>query len=282
MGQGEAVEQGRPETVTGEKNPLWEGQQPEVGETTSQELPAAEQMADLSPAGRLTAENPRFLSSVWAIVWKDLTMERHTRQILSIMLVFSLTAVIVYNFALYGKLAAAREVATGFLWITILLAGTLGLNRSLMSEQENRSLEAVLMAPIDRSAIYIGKVASVTAFTLLVEAILIPIFTAFFNQPFWRPQVLAILAIGTIGYVAAGVLVTSMTVQTRSREVLLPVLLLPLTLPAVLAAAQVTAAFIAPVLPEWSEVQFAIALVVAFDVFMVTAGFLTYHYVVEE
>ena len=239
------------------------------------------------PVGKQASEQskeqaPKFFSSVFAIVWKDLTMERHTRQLLSVMLVFSLTAVIVFNFALFGKLAAAREVATGFLWITILLAGTLGLNRSLMSELENRSLDAVLMAPVDRSSIYLGKLISVTIFTLIVELILIPIFTVFFNRPFWRPEVIFILILGTIGYVAAGVLVTSMSVQTRTREVLLPVLLLPLTLPAVLAAAQVTAAFVAPEPPVWSEVQFAIALVVAFDIFMVTAGFLTYHYVVEE
>jgi len=200
-------------------------------------------------------------------------MERHTRQMLSVMLVFSLTAVVVFNFALYSDLAAAREVATGFLWITILLAGTLGLNRSLMSEQENRSLEAMLMAPIERSAIYLGKMVSVLIFTLLMEAVLIPIFIAFFDKPFWRPQVLLILLLGTIGYVAAGVLISTMSIQTKSREVLLPVLLLPLTLPAVLSAAQVTAAFTAPELPEWSTVAFPISLVIAFDIFMVTAGF---------
>ena len=226
--------------------------------------------------------NLSYIATVRAIVWKDLTMEWHTGQILSVMLVFALTAAIIYNFALYGSLAAARDASTGFLWVTILLAGTLGLNRSLMSEQENRSLEAILMAPIDRSAIYVGKVISVIIFTLAMEAILVPIFTAFFNKPFWRPQVLFILILGTIGYVAAGVLVTSMTIQTRTKEVLLPVLLLPLTLPVVLAAAQVTAAYVAAVPPEWSEVQFAVALVVAYDLFMVTAGFLTYHYVVEE
>lgn len=250
--------------------------------TTSDDVQIADRESELTSEAPLLVEKPSYFSSMWAIIWKDLTMERHTRQILSVMLVFSLTAVVVYNFALFGDLGAAREAATGFLWITILLAGTLGLNRSLMSEQENQSLDAVLIAPIDRSAIYLGKVISVTAFTLLVEALLVPIFTAFFNKPFWRPQVLFILILGTIGYVAAGVIVTSMTVQTRTRGVLLPVLLLPLTLPAVLAAAQVTAAFVSPVMPEWSEIQFPVALVVAYDVFMVTAGFLTYHYIVEE
>ncbi len=250
--------------------------------TTSEEIQVGDRETEVTAGDRSLSEKPGYFSAMWAIIWKDLTMERHTRQILSVMLFFSLTTVVVYNFALFGNLGAAREAATGFLWITILLAGTLGLNRSLMSEQENQSLDAVLIAPIDRSAIYLGKVISVTAFTLLVEAILVPVFTAFFNKPFWRPQVLFILILGTIGYVAAGVIVTSMTVQTRTRGVLLPVLLLPLTLPAVLAAAQVTAAFVSPILPEWSEVQFAVALVVAYDVFMVTAGFLTYHYVVEE
>lgn len=223
-----------------------------------------------------------YLVAVKAIVWKDLVIERHTRQALSIMIVFSIAAVIVFNFALELQLDAARNVATGLLWIVILLAGTLGLNRSLANEQENRSIEAVLMAPIDRSAIYLGKVISVSLFVFLLEAVLIPIFIAFFNRPYWRPQVIVIIILGTIGYVAAGVLVSSMSIQTRSRDVLLPVLLLPLSLPSVLAAATAASAYMFPELPPWSEVQTPIALVVAFDVLMLTAGFLTYHYVVEE
>lgn len=238
---------------------------------------------DTEPANQAAQDvTPGYWSSVWAIVWKDFTVERHTRQLLGVMLVFALTVVVVFNFALYGELAAAREVAAGFLWITILLAGTLGLNRSLSSEQENRSIEAVLIAPIDRSAIYVGKVISVTAFTLLVELLLVPVFIAVFNKPFWRLPVLMVLFLGTVGYIGAGVLVTSMSIQTKSREVLLPVLLLPLTLPSVLAASQVTAAFLLPEPPPWSEIQFAVALVVAYDVLMLTAGFLTYHFVVED
>lgn len=223
-----------------------------------------------------------YFRAVAAIVWKDLVIERHTRQTLSIMVVFSIAAVIVFNFALELRLDAARNVATGLLWIVILLAGTLGLNRSLANEQENRSMEAVLMAPIDRSAIYLGKVISVSLFVFVLEAILLPIFIAFFNRPYWRPQVILIVILGTIGYVAAGVLVSSMSIQTRSRDVLLPVLLLPLSLPSVLAAATAASAYMFPELPPWNEVQTPIALVVAFDVLMLTAGFLTYHFVVEE
>lgn len=246
--------------------------------TAEQETTMVETAAS-TPAGH---GQSGYFAAIWAIVWKDLQMERHTRQTLSVMVVFSLAAVIVFNFALELQLDAARNVAGGLLWITILLAGTLGLNRSLAGEQENRSMEAVLMAPIDRSAIYLGKVISITLFTLLLEAILVPLFVAFFNKPFWRPQVLLVLVLGTVGYVAAGVLVSSMSIQTRSRDVLLPVLLLPLALPSVLAAATAVSAFMLPELPPWSEVQTPIALVIAFDVMMLTAGFLTYHYVVEE
>ena len=223
-----------------------------------------------------------FVRTVASTVWKDIVMERHTRQTITIMIVFSLAAVIVFNFALELKLDAARNVAAGLLWITILLAGTLGLNRSMATEQENRSMEAILMAPVDRSALYLGKVISLNLFMFILEAFLIPIFVAFSNKPFWRPQIILILILGTIGYVAAGVLVSSMSIQTRSRDVLLPVLLLPLSLPSVLAAATATSAFMLPDLPAWNEVQTPIALVIAFDALMLTAGFLTYQYVVEE
>lgn len=234
-----------------------------------------------------SVDKPGFWTTVWAVVWKDLTTERHTWQIISVMLVFSLTIVIVFSFALgAGTMSPgsslAREASLGFLWATILLAGTLGLSRSFSSEQENRSLDAILVAPVERAAIFVGKVISITLFMALVEAILIPIFVAFFDRPFYRPQVIAVLLLGTIGYVAAGVLVTSMSSQTRLREVLLPVLLLPLALPSVLAAATATSALIRSDLPAWSEVQFPIALVVAYDVLMLVIGFFTYHFVVEE
>ncbi len=226
--------------------------------------------------------NSAFWSSVWAIVWKDLQIEKHTRQIVSVMIMFSLVTVIMFNFALEANLAAAREVATGLLWATILLAGTLGLNRSLAIERENQTMEAILMAPINRSAIYLGKVISTTVFVLILEAILVFIFIIFFNKPYWRPQVILVLFLGTIGYIAAGVLVTSMTIQTRTREVLLPVLLLPLSLPLVLPAATIVSSYMFPQLPELAEIQTPLSLVLVYDLLMLAVGFLTYHYVVES
>ncbi len=239
-------------------------------------------MTEPAPGVQPQAQNTPFFTAVWAIVWKDLQIEKHTRQTISIMIMFSLVTVIMFNFALEANLAAAREVATGLLWSTILLAGTLGLNRSLAIERENQTMEAVLMAPVERSAIYIGKVISVTIFTLILELVLVFIFIIFFDKPFWRPPVLLILFLGTIGYIAAGVIVTSMTIQTRTREVLLPVLLLPLSLPLVLPASMAVAAYMFPQLPEFGEVQSSISLVLLYDLLMLSAGLLTYHYVVES
>jgi heme exporter protein B len=219
---------------------------------------------------------------VWAVVWKDLKTEQHTRQIISVMVFFALAAVVTFNFAIQGDLAIVRTVSGGLLWITILLAGTLGLNRSFAAEQENHSMDALLMAPIDRSALYLGKVISVFIFAFVLELAMMLLFTIFFNKPFWLPQILGMLLLGTLGYVAAGVLVTSMTMQTRAREVLLPVLLLPLTLPVVLAAASVTAFYLDNPQTTWDQVGFAVSLVVFYDVLMLVVGFFTYGFVVED
>lgn len=220
-----------------------------------------------------------FLKSAWLIAQKDLSIERQTRQTISVMVVFSLVAVFVFSFTIDTRLKA---VSSGLLWITILLAGTLGLNRAQASEQAHHGFDGLLLTPVDRSAIFVGKVISLTLISTLLELILIPVFTALFNVPFWRPQVLLILFLGTIGYIAAGVLVSSMTIQTRARDVLLPILLLPLSLPSVLSASTAVSAYLADELPRWAEVQTPIALVIAYDIVMLTVGFLTYHYVIEE
>jgi heme exporter protein B len=223
-----------------------------------------------------------FWLAVTAVVRKDLLIERHTGQTISVMVVFALAVVVTFNLALGGDLDAARNVSVGLLWATILLAGTLGLNRSFAAEEENHSFDALLLGPVDRSAIFLGKVISVSLLIFLLEAILIVVFTAFFNKPFYLPAVVLVLVLGTIGYVAAGVLVTSMAMQTRSRSVLIPVLLLPLTLPAVLAAASAMATILDTAVLVWDEVGFSLSLVVLFDVLMLAVGLVTYQFVVED
>jgi len=237
------------------------------------------QHATAAPAEKKMTQS--FSRSVWAIVWKDLQIEKHTRQTMSVMIMYALVTVIMFNFALEQDLDAARRVATGLLWATILLAGTLGLSRSMSLERENQTIDALLIAPIDRRAVYAAKVISVSIFTFLLEAVLVFIFIIFFNKPFYYPLVLLALFLGTIGYVAAGVLITSMTIQARSREVLLPILLLPITLPVVLLAATAVSEAITGQ-PEMSIISSTLSLVLAFDLTILAAGFLTFPLVLES
>jgi len=230
-----------------------------------------------------------YWAAVWAVVWKDLRIEGRTRQTISIMAMFSLATIIMFNFglgmAVNVNLDAGRNVSPALLWAVVLLAAILGLNRSLALDRENNVFDAMLIAPVPRTAFYAGKVISITLFTLLLDVALVVLFTVFFNRPFYLPLVLLVLVLGTIGYVAAGVLITSMTIQARTREVLLPVLLLPVSLPLVLPAAMATTTYIASAMlgeASWSAVQGPVLLVVAYDLVMLAVGFWTYPYVVES
>ncbi len=230
-----------------------------------------------------------YWAAVWAVVWKDLRIEGRTRQTISIMAMFSLATIIMFNFglgmAVNVNLDAGRNVSPALLWAVVLLAAILGLNRSLALDRENNVFDAMLIAPVPRTAFYAGKVISITLFTLLLDVALVVLFTVFFNRPFYLPLVLLVLVLGTVGYVAAGVLITSMTIQARTREVLLPVLLLPVSLPLVLPAAMATTTYIASAMlgeASWSAVQGPVLLVVAYDLLMLAVGFWTYPYVVES
>ena len=230
-----------------------------------------------------------YWAAVWAVVWKDLRIEGRTRQTISVMVMFSLATIIMLNFglgmAINVNLDAGRNVSPALLWAVVLLAAILGLNRSLALDRENNVFDAMLIAPVPRTAFYAGKVISITLFTLLLDAVLIFLFTVFFNRPFYLPLVLLVLFLGTIGYIAAVVLITSMTIQTRTREVLLPVLLLPVSLPLVLPAAMATTTYIASAMlgeASWAAVRAPVLLVIVYDLLMLTAGFLTYPYVVES
>ncbi len=230
-----------------------------------------------------------FLSAVRAVVWKDLRIEGRTRQTLSVMVMFSLATIIMFNFglgmAMNINLDAGRNVSPALLWAVVLLAAILGLNRSLALDRENQVFDALLIAPVSRTALYAGKVISVALFTLALDAILVVLFTVFFNRPFYLPLVLLVLFLGTIGYVAAGVLITSMTIQARTREVLLPVLLLPVSLPLVLPAAMATTTVIASAMlgeASWDAVRAPVLLVMIYDLMMLAVGVLTYRFVVES
>src|SRR4030067_384694 len=179
-----------------------------------------------------------------AVVWKDLAAEFRSRELIGAMLVFALLVVLIFTFALELDLRARSTVTAGVLWVTFAFAGTLGLNRSMAAEKDRGCLDGLLLAPVDRSAIYFGKVIANLAFMLIVEAIVLPAYSLLYNVPLLVPGLLGVILLGPLGYVGVGPLLASMAVQSRTRDVLLPILLFPVILPVLLAAVKASEGFL--------------------------------------
>jgi heme exporter protein B len=221
-----------------------------------------------------------FLRNVFAIVAKDIAAELHTREMISAMLVFSVLALLIFSFALDLRGAVAEAAAPGVLWATIAFAGTLGLSRSMAREQQAGCIDGLLLAPMDRSAIFFGKALGNLAFMAVVEIVLLPLFSAFFDVMLLRGGVLVVLALGTIGYAAVGTLLAAIAVNTRAREVMLPILLLPLAVPVLIAAVQATGGLIEGA--SLTEMGGWVRILVVYDLVIVAASLLTFEYVVGE
>jgi len=221
-----------------------------------------------------------YLRKVWAIVRKDLVTELRSREMLSSMGAFSVLVILLFAFAFDLRVAKAGTVAPGALWSVIAFAGILGLGRTLSAEIDRGVFDALLLAPVDRSVIFFGKAAGIILFMFVIEAVILPLFVIFFNLPFFQPAIILIVVLGTIGYGGIGTLLSTMAANTRLREVLLPVLLLPIAIPALLAAVKCTAGVLdGRAFEDWSN---WFGLLVAFDLVMLGAAFLVYDFVVED
>lgn len=221
-----------------------------------------------------------FLRKVLAIVQKDVAVELRTREMLSSMFVFALLVIVIFNFAFELRVENVREVAPGVLWVTFTFAGMLGLNRSFVLEKDKGCLEGLLLCPVDRSAIYFGKMLGNVIFMMIVEAIILPIFSVLFNISLFQPVLLLIVVLGTVGFAGVGTLFSAMAVHTQAREVMLPVLLFPVVVPAMIAAVKASGGVLDGLL--FSEIAHWVRLLVAFDVIFLAISFMTFDYVVEE
>lgn len=221
-----------------------------------------------------------FLRQIAAIVHKDITAELRTKEMLSSMFVFALLVVVIFNFAFELRVADAATIAPGVLWVAVTFAGMLGLNRSFVLEKDRGCLDGLLLAPVDRSAIYFGKMLGNLIFIAVVEAIVLPIFSALFNVNLIQPWILIVLFLGTLGFAGVGTLFSAMTVHTRAREVLLPILLFPVVVPALIASVKLTAGLLDG--QALADVAHWMQLLVAFDVILIAVSYMTFDYVVEE
>jgi heme exporter protein B len=221
-----------------------------------------------------------FLKAVSAVVWKDLRAELRSRELFSAMLVFSALMIIIFNFALELDVKVRQSVTAGVLWSTFAFAGTLGLNRSMAIEKDRGCLDGLLLAPVDRSAIYFGKVISNLVFMLIVEVIIVPAYSILYNINLFIPGLLMVILLGSIGYAAVGTLLATMSTQTRTRDILLPILLLPIAFPLLLAAIKASSGFLTGA--EWEEILLPLNLLIAYDVIFIAVAFMVFDNVVEE
>ncbi len=221
-----------------------------------------------------------FFKAVSAVIWKDLQAEFRSRELFSAMLVFSLLIILIFNFALELDIKTRQSVTSGVLWATFAFAGTLGLNRSMAIEKDRGCLDGLLLAPVDRSAIYFGKMISNLAFMLTVEVIILPVYSVLYNVNLFQPGLLMVILLGSIGYSGVGTLLAAMSVQTRTRDILLPILLFPVIIPVLLAAVKASSGFLEGV--EISEIILPINLLIVYDIIFISLAFMFFEYIVEE
>ena len=218
--------------------------------------------------------------AVFTIVWKDLTAEWRSRELLSSMMVFALSVIFIFNFALELDARTRAAVIGGVLWSTFTFAGTLGLNRSMAAEKEGGALDGLLLAPIDRSAIYLGKALANWLFMLFMAALVVPLVSVFYNQNLFVPGLWGVIALGSLGYVAVGTLLAAMAVQARTRDMLLPILLLPLVLPVLIPAVRASMGFLRGL--PWEDFAGAVHLLVATDLIFLAVGYMLFDTVMAE
>ena len=183
-----------------------------------------------------------FLKTIQWVVWKDLISELRSRETLSSMLFFALIVILVFSFSFSMDQEAARELIADIIWVAFAFTGIIGLGKSFSAELQNDCLEYLQISPASKGAIYLGKMAANLLFMLVVEVLLFPLFVVFFNLDVIEEigLLLLIFFLATLGLSAVGTLFSALTVQIRAREVMLPVLLLPLAVPVMIAAVEAT------------------------------------------
>ena len=218
-----------------------------------------------------------FLRAVWLVLRKDLTVEVRSLEIALTTLFFALSVVMVFSFAFVNEGSAPEDAAAGILWVAVAFAGTLALGRTFERERQSETLRALLLAPAPRPAIYVGKLLGIVALLLAAEVVLLPLIAFLFQAPLLAHAwwLAAVLVTGTTGFAAVGTLFAAMLVRARSRDVLLPVLLYPITVPVIIAGVRATATLLQPEV-DFAVVRFWLALLVSFDVVFITLALWTF------
>jgi heme exporter protein B len=217
------------------------------------------------------------------VLRKDVAIEVKSLEVVSTTLFFAVSCVLVFAFALVRDGSVVADAAAGILWIAIAFSGTLALGRTFERERYAETLRVLLLAPAPRAAIYVGKLLGIVLLLAIAELMLVPLVSLLFSAPlFARPLLLVgLLVAGTIGFAAVGTLFAAMLVRSRTRDVMLPILLYPITVPVIIAGVRGTAALLAD-RPDEAVATMWLALLLSFDVVFVTLALWTFEPLMTE
>jgi heme exporter protein B len=224
-----------------------------------------------------------FLRTVWLVTRKDLLIEARSREILYTTAFFAIACVLVFAFGFVREGRPVADAASGILWIAIAFSGTLALGRAFERERQSETLRALMLAPIARPALYVGKLLGILILLGAVEVVIVPLIAFMFQAPLFAHAtlILGLLVTGTIGFAAVGTLFAAMLVRARSRDVLLPVLLYPITIPVIIAGVRGTASLLQAEVDE-PMARAWLAMLVFFDVVFITLALWTFEPVMTE
>jgi len=222
------------------------------------------------------------LGKVWAVFRKDLLIELRTKDSLNAMLFFGIVVLVVFNFAFESARETIRQAVPGVLWVAFVFSGTLGLNRMFASEKENSCLQGLLMVPMDRGIIYLGKMLASVVFMLIAEVVIFVFSLVFFNLTVWSeiPYLMLVFFVGTLGFTGVGTLLSAVAVNTRLREVLLPLILFPVVLPILINAVEATNIILNT--GDYQALKLPLTVMSAFTIIFGTLAYLLFDFVLED
>jgi heme exporter protein B len=222
------------------------------------------------------------LGKIWTVFCKDLRIELRTKDSLNAMLFFGIVVLVVFNFALESMRDSIREAVPGVLWVAFVFSGTLGLNRMFASEKENSCLQGLLMVPMDRGILYLGKMMAAAVFMLISEAVIFVFSLVLFNLTVWAeiPWLILVFVIGTLGFTSVGTLLSAIAVNTKMREVLLPLILFPVVLPILVNAVEATGIILSTV--DYRSLKLPLTIMSVFTIVFGTLAYLLFDFVLED
>jgi len=222
----------------------------------------------------------KVFTKILAIFWKDMLTELRTKEFVVSVLVFALLVLVIFNFAFGTKAGTVEMVASGILWVALTFGGVLGFNRIFAVEKENSRLEGLMLCPMDRAVIYWGKMASSFTFMLAIAVVVTPIFLALFNLPLFLPKLALIIVLAIIGFAAVGTLFSAVAMNTRARDIMLPILFLPIVVPVIVAAVKATTSVLTG--KPWGDMSTSLQIMIAFDIIYLVLATMVFEFVVEE